>query len=126
MYIGKTKPWPANLSRSRKKERTEKGADDEETTAPLPRFLMNQRKKDKKKRRNRFLKCQEQQKASVHCSLKLKTNVQSKDKTGFQNVNTTDLKAAKEEKVKTYTCRSQRFFFAEDEMENQANVAVKV
>jgi lipopolysaccharide export LptBFGC system permease protein LptF len=109
MYIGKTKPWPANLSRSRKKERTEKGADDEETTAPLPRFLMNQRKKDKKKRRNRFLKRQEQQKASVHYSLKLKTNVQSKDKTGFQNVNTTDLKAAKEEKVKTYTCRSQRF-----------------
>jgi hypothetical protein len=48
MYI-KTKPWPANLSRSRKKERTEKGADDEETTAPLPRFLMNQRKKKKKK-----------------------------------------------------------------------------
>jgi hypothetical protein len=37
----------------------------------------------------------------------------------------TDLKAAKEEKVKTYTCRSQRFS-AEDEMENQANVAVKV
>jgi len=111
MYIGKTKPWPANLSRRRKKERTEKGADDEETTAPLPWFLMNQRKKDKKKkRRNRFLKRQEQQKASVHCSLKLKTNVQSKDKTGFQNVNTTDLKAAKEEKVKTYTCRSQRFF----------------
>jgi hypothetical protein len=72
---------------------------------------MNQRKKDKKKRRNRFLKRQEQQKASVHCSLKLKTNVQSKDKTGFQNVNTTDLKTAKEEKVKTYTCRSQRFFF---------------
>ena len=70
---------------------------------------MNQRKKDKKKRRNRFLKRQEQQKASVHYSLKLKTNVQSKDKTGFQNVNTTDLKAAKEEKVKTYTCRSQRF-----------------
>ena len=109
MYIGKTKPWPANLSRRRKKKRTEKGADDEETTAPLPRFLMNQRKKDKKKRRNRFLKRQEQQKASVHYSLKLKTNVQSKDKTGFQNVNTTDLKAAKEEKVKTYTCRSQRF-----------------
>jgi hypothetical protein len=111
VYIGKTKPWPANLSRRRKKKRTEKGADDEETTAPLPWFLMNQRKKDKKKkRRNRFSKRQEQQKASVHCSLKLKTNVQSKDKTGFQNVNTTDLKAAKEEKVKTYTCRSQRFF----------------
>jgi hypothetical protein len=72
---------------------------------------MNQRKKDKKKRRNRFLKRQEQQKTSVHCSLKLKTNVQSKDKTGFQNVNTTNLKTAKEEKVKTYTCRSQRFFF---------------
>ena len=77
---------------------------------PLPRFLMNQRKKEKNKK-NRFLKRQEQQKASVHCSLKLKTNVQSKDKTGFQNVNTTDLKAAKEGKVKTYTCRSQRFFF---------------
>jgi len=72
---------------------------------------MNQWKKDKKKRRNRFLKRQEQQKASVHYSLKLKTNVQRKDKTGFQNVNTTDLKTAKEEKVKTYTCRSQRFFF---------------
>jgi len=73
----------ANLSRSRKKERTEKGVDDEETTAPLPRFLMNQRKKEKKKKRNRFLKRQEQQKASVYCSLKLKTNVQSKDKIGF-------------------------------------------
>jgi hypothetical protein len=35
MSIGKTKPWPANLSRNRKK-RTEKGADDEETITPSP------------------------------------------------------------------------------------------
>jgi hypothetical protein len=40
-------------------------------------------KERKEEKRNRFLKRQEQQKANVHCSLKLKTNVQSKDKTGF-------------------------------------------
>jgi hypothetical protein len=50
----KNKTMLANLSRSRKKERTEKGADDEETTAPLPRFLMNQRKKEKKKKETSF------------------------------------------------------------------------
>ena len=82
----KQKPWLTNLSRSReKKKQTEKGNDDEETTAPFPRFLMNQRKKEKKtkqvfktsgttkgkgsfsskienecakQRQNRFLKCQ--------------------------------------------------------------------
>jgi len=41
----------------------------------------NERKKRRKKKQ--VLKRQEQQKASVHCSLKLKMNVQSKDKTGF-------------------------------------------
>jgi len=59
MYIGKTKPWPANLSRSRKKKRTEKGADDEETIAPPPTIPYEPMKERKEEKRNRFLKCQE-------------------------------------------------------------------
>jgi len=50
---------------------------------PPPTIPYEPVKERKEEKRNRFLKCQEQQKASVHCSLKLKTNVQSKDKTCF-------------------------------------------
>jgi len=83
MYIGKTKPWPAKLSRSKKKNEQKRELMMKKQQPPLPRFLMNQRKKEKKKKENRFLKHQEQQKASVHCSLKLKTNVQREERTGF-------------------------------------------
>ena len=81
------------------------------TTAPSPgSLILNQRKKGDKKKNTRGqptlnivthpkLKTTAettQGKRSLY-SLKLKTNVKSKDKTG-----TTNLKAAKEEKVKTY------------------------
>jgi hypothetical protein len=45
-----------------------------------------------------------------------KTKVQSKDKTGFYNIDTKDLKAAREEKVKTYLQVSLFSFSAEGEI----------
>jgi hypothetical protein len=53
MYVGKTKPWLANLSRSRKK-RIEKGADDEETTAPPPTVPYEPAKERKKQKKQVF------------------------------------------------------------------------
>ena len=72
------------ISQEAGKKRTEKGADDEETTAPPPTIPYEPAKERKEEKRNRFLKRQEQQKASVHCSLKMKTNVQSKTKRVFK------------------------------------------
>jgi len=45
-----------------------------------------------------------------------KTKVQSKDKTGFYNIDTKDLKAAREEKVKTYLQVSLFSFSAKGEI----------
>jgi len=76
--------------------RTEKGADDEEITTPSHgSLIMNQQKKEKKRKKRNSptlniithlkLKATAGTTKGKHSlySLKLKTNVQSKDKTGF-------------------------------------------
>ena len=80
-----------------------------------PRFLMNQRKKEKNRNPQTLFinthlnsKPQQEQKTSVHCMVKNRKRMcKAKDKTSFLlNIKTTELYAAREEKVETYTYRS--------------------
>ena len=80
-----------------------------------PRFLMNQRKKEKNRNPQTLFinthlnsKPQQEQKTSVHCMVKnSKRMCKAKEKKGFLlNIKTTELYAAREEKVKTYTYKS--------------------